>query len=419
MPALRKVGGMASLLLEQYMKQKAAERDAALMEARQKSLADYEHGLALKREGVQQSNQVKLREIDAGNKEKDRFAADPDFASRSAQSGNVAAQPFIRRNSEVLAPGMDAIGKAKNVEDLPSMNALFGMRKGGIIDNLNPLTEMFNARNAQAQTINNADEMEVDQAGATKFAEGMAEEDVAAQTHGAVLGRRGDTSKQDNDFRLRLERGLTPIMVDRAGQSSGASARAQQTVENSPIAAEVVATPERLDSLSPTMRAQVIAHIRSAGGELGRARDESVNRTLLDAHAAIQNLKEHDGMAGAVGAKGLSSFFGMKAEPMAGTGAASYVKYIDQLKANLTLPRLQFLRGLGHMSDREFGSVASSVTALSRDMREVDFATELQNIEKGVTEALVKAGIMPPQPEENAVLESATQKLQRLRGGAR
>jgi hypothetical protein len=443
MPKLRGIGNLAQMLLKQHLAKREAELQNEMITERQRGLADYEHDLALDKEDVEYKNQVRLRDIDADNKMSDRFAADPDLASRSAQSGNAAAAPFIRRDDELFADVDKQIRDAKTPFDMPDPTAALTGRKNGIMFDLSSFNKRFaipdpqgrpgygaeGSLYRQSQAIGEKQAFEDDRQAANKFSEtynqGMAEEDVAAQTHGAVLGRQGKELGQQNAYRVSLERGLTPIMVDRAGQSSGASARAQQAVENSnpivaSVAQEVIANPARLESLTPTMRAQVIAHVRNAGGELGTARDKSVGQTLLDAKAALNNLKTGDGMSGAVGAKGMSSLFGARENPLGGTAAASYVTYIDQLKSALTLPRLEFLRGLGHMSDREFGAVSSSVTSLNRQMREEDFMNELGVIEKNINEALVRAGLAEPEEtEQNVVLETGRSKLQNRRGGAR
>lgn len=86
------------------------------------------------------------------------------------------------------------------------------------------------------------------------------------------------------------------------------------------------------------------------------------------------------GGTGAVGAKGPASLFGYLDKPMAGTAAADYVSYIDTLKSQLTLPKMEFFKGLGAMSDREFKTLGDSITALNRNMSESTFKKELASV---------------------------------------
>lgn len=148
--------------------------------------------------------------------------------------------------------------------------------------------------------------------------------------------------------------------------------------DDTALAGMVISNPSLLAQLPPTSRASVLRAIASGSGQLANQRQNAVNSIVDGALETIRTLKEHGGFEGAVGFKGpVGTFTG----PLAGTPEQSYASYVDTLKAKLTLPQLEFLRGLGHMSDREFKAISDSVTALNRDMPEGDFLKELGNIE--------------------------------------
>jgi hypothetical protein len=100
-----------------------------------------------------------------------------------------------------------------------------------------------------------------------------------------------------------------------------------------------------------------------------------------DVVEGIGRLKVHPGMSGAVGMKDASHLFGLTNTPIKGTDEANFVADFDRIKALLTLPNLQHLKGLGHMSDKEFATLQAAGTSLSRDMSDEAFAAELARVE--------------------------------------
>jgi hypothetical protein len=166
-----------------------------------------------------------------------------------------------------------------------------------------------------------------------------------------------------------------------AGSGSG-GANAKTTEQLDALADMVLKDPELLKNLPPTDRSRVLAHIgTSKEGGLPNKRTETMRSTLDASLDTIQRLKDMPGMTGAVGAKGPMSLFGLLEKPMAGSSASNYASYVDALKSQLTLPRMEMMRGLGAMSDREFKTLSDSATALNRDMSENEFLRELTNIE--------------------------------------
>lgn len=108
---------------------------------------------------------------------------------------------------------------------------------------------------------------------------------------------------------------------------------------------------------------------------------EQANQMVQDALDTITAIKNSKGLAGAVGAKGPTSLFGYLDKPIAGTEAAGVVVQFDRLKSLLALENLKYLKGLGAMSDREFATIQSVSSALSRDMKEKAFKEELGRLE--------------------------------------
>lgn len=214
---------------------------------------------------------------------------------------------------------------------------------------------------------------------------------------GEAVREQGNTER---GFGLK-ERQLTEEeRANRAGEGIARSrvggAGAKTTEQLDAISEMVLQNPDLLKDFTPTDRSRILGHIATnKDGALPNKRAESMRSMLDTSLTTIEKLKKMPGMAGAVGAKGPMSLFGLLEKPAAGSEAADYASHVDTLKSQLTLPRMEMMRGLGAMSDREFKTLSDSATALNRDMSETEFARELANIETalaGVRERLGVAG---------------------------
>lgn len=120
---------------------------------------------------------------------------------------------------------------------------------------------------------------------------------------------------------------------------------------------------------------------------MGETAASSSGRNLVDdAISAITTLESTGGKSHAIGANILGGF----GKNIAGSESAGYLAQLDRVKSLLTLPNLQYMKGLGAMSDREFNTIASSVAALNPNMSEQQFDTELARIKGVMTETANK-----------------------------
>lgn len=193
MAKLRGLGGFAQLLLQAHLKSKAAKDENDLITERQHGLAEFEDSLRRETDEHQaglERGTAKLREL----------GQNPALAMTLSQSGDKEAGPFIQRNSATLAKPMESISKASEMKDLPSMAALFGQRSPGIIDNLAPLTEMFNAREAQSRKITDSNSYEDDRSAANEFSKQYAQKTGEEAGLGATsTDRTARTIKETNE----------------------------------------------------------------------------------------------------------------------------------------------------------------------------------------------------------------------------
>lgn len=114
---------------------------------------------------------------------------------------------------------------------------------------------------------------------------------------------------------------------------------------------------------------------------------EGGDQLAQGAYDAITELETHPGFHSAIGAKGISSFFGMKGAPIPGTSASGFNANLDKLKANIKLVNTKYLKGTGALSDAEGKTLEDAGTSLNSSLPEADFTKEL----KRVKDVLIKA----------------------------
>lgn len=107
---------------------------------------------------------------------------------------------------------------------------------------------------------------------------------------------------------------------------------------------------------------------------------EGGNELAQGAYNSILTLETHPGFNGAIGAKGLSSLFGLKSKPVEGTQAAGFLKQLETLKANIKLVNIKYLKGTGALSDAEGKTLEDAGTSLDPSLPEEDFKKELARV---------------------------------------
>ena len=114
---------------------------------------------------------------------------------------------------------------------------------------------------------------------------------------------------------------------------------------------------------------------------------EGGNELAQVTYDAIKELETHPGFGGAIGAKGISSFFGIKGTPVGGTDAAGFLAKLDQLKASIKLVNIKYLKGTGALSDAEGKTLEDAGTSLNPSLPETDFTKEMQRVKKALEKA--------------------------------
>lgn len=195
----------------------------------------------------------------------------------------------------------------------------------------------------------------------------------------AALGQRGDQF----DRRLTFDRDELAQRGDIAGKELGLRRLAFDA-----------GGPQRIADVDETKARTRKLNFDVQGSGTG---DQSAKaRQVLDmldlADQTVDRLETAPGKAGAVGFS-FQSLMGLLDKPISGTQASDYRRHIDTLKTRLTLPKLDVMKGLGPMSEKEFTAVGDSVTALSHNMSEEEFDRELAQIKANMVEARRKIAL--------------------------
>ena len=177
---------------------------------------------------------------------------------------------------------------------------------------------------------------------------------------------------------LRISEGIKAdeqIRVARARLNTG-------TLEGyTDVAQMVTENPDLLTSFNATERGRILKHIASDPNQMFQTRRQQSANTMVDeAITLAQELKQDPDKGWAVGFQGPQTFFGFSEQGISGTKAAGFIQKFNTLKAKLVLPRVEFMRGMGQLSNLELQTLANSATSLSRQMPEDDFDKELDHL---------------------------------------
>jgi hypothetical protein len=346
-------------------------------------------------------------------------------AQRLADAGDERARPFVPLGHQVTSRIGASLGKAKR-EDLPTdvgLEESLRSAPGGAAASTDPrnIQYLIDQRKAREAQLASFAATEATEAGAKSQAMGYGQQ---AGTNRAVE----EFAPTAQRIAVEKEKALNPVMVSRASGEATARQSAetkgfgdrerlrfQIAAEDPAIAASAAAAiqdPTVLDKIDARSRKYVIDAMNSDKFS-GAARQQSV-KMLNEAKDALEQMWNHPGFAGAVGAKGPSSFFGLKEDPIAGTDASGFVSWYNKFKAAMTLPNIRYMQGLGHMSDVEFGTIAKASTAADRNMPEPEFRRTIAEAYKSVLEALAHNGA--PADPKITTQSPLEQKKAALRG---
>lgn len=145
--------------------------------------------------------------------------------------------------------------------------------------------------------------------------------------------------------------------------------------------------------------------------QIKKAKSDSA-QSVVDAGGStldlISKIEEHPGFDSAIGAKGVSSLYGLLDEPISGSDAAGVSALIDTLDAQNFLAAIGEFKsagGSGSLSDNEGKKLGAAISSLTRSQSEADFKKSLKVIKGLVEKQMSKA---KPEIEKRFSLDGAS-----------
>lgn len=395
------------------------------------------------------------------------FTKDPKAAERVSRGqaklpAGIDPTTFRRSSEEISAPVLGRIDKATKIEELPTDAHLDYHTEAGDAhadDEAIPMIEqLMKARADREASLRGA--MTHTAKGVYNPETGATEDQVVSGDPNKLIGQTFQTAPTTDqsiatanatetgtrqgkiDTAVQTEKQTRPGVVARAGQVAGATASATNAADLKHIRAKemlarelaasdpqaaalakaVVDNPDILadkTAMTPGMRQKVLA-IAAGDPNFITARQKSTQRILDSAWGALDRVSGNEGgMEAATGMRIMDpSRYTWSGEAIGGTEAADFATDFDQLKAALTLPNLEFLRGLGHMSDREFGTLSAFASSLDRKSMSTDKVKATVEItRKALQESYKKAGLQPPVAAVDQEISDAETQWQQRKGG--
>lgn len=201
----------------------------------------------------------------------------------------------------------------------------------------------------------------------------------------AVTKRLNEAGREETGF---ITQGGNFISIGETGRLTGAAKlKAEATAAAQKKKAELEAKAQTPEGLAKTEKAEL---------EATKKREEIIQQSLQFDDAgtkigrsieALEDLLNQPGLSAAVGAKGITSLFGIADQPLAGTEAADFVTKLDTVKANQFLEAVEAMRGLGTLTEREGAKIESASGTLSPDQSEKAFINNANIVLRNLREA--------------------------------
>lgn len=162
--------------------------------------------------------------------------------------------------------------------------------------------------------------------------------------------------------------------------------------EPSDFATMVINNPSLINDLTPTERGNVYKEIAAAGGQFQTAAQKSaldISKAALTSvndilpggdDGALDKMKKQRQLQSGSGLRGITYY-------IPGSGGRQFSTKLDTLKAQLELPNLEFLAGLGRMSQEQFKTLKQASSNLeARNLSNAEMKRQLEIVRKNLTD---------------------------------
>jgi hypothetical protein len=188
------------------------------------------------------------------------------------------------------------------------------------------------------------------------------------------------------------------------------------TGEPSDFARMVIDNPSLISDLTPTERGNVYKEIASAGGQIQTQAQESALRMQRAALDSVEDLIG-DGTESFLEKarlnRQLRSGSGLRGPTyyIPGSGGRQFATKLDTLKAQMELPNLEFLAGMGRMSQEQFKTLQRATSNLdARNLSNQEMFNQLEivrdTLKRNISEAEKRGSASLPASTDDGDFES-------------
>lgn len=404
MPRLRRfgnaLGDVGSTLMQHVLQLEAQKQQSELVRARQMELARLN---AAEREAAREDSQ-------AAN-EQSAILGDPTGAKAQmlVDAGKSQYAGFVPTGQTATTRFGAGFNQAKNRTELPTdvgVELGLGASPGGRDAAKDPrnIMALIGQRDARKAAFDTEDATQVklqqDKAFAEGKGRGLGTEAADATAFPAKLQREKDTYAQMTPLHARRAAG--EAAARESAQTRGAADRERQSWElaaQNPLIsgmAEQVIAGTPLKEVPAEHRGYVMAALRSEKyAPQSRKKAEEILNTGWN---ALQRMKGNQpGLEGFTGnALFDPSRWTWSGNAVGGTATGDFQSNFEQFVSATALDKIDFLRGMGHLSDADMIIIKTAGTNLSQRMRTGTFSSGMDEAEAAMRRAYQRLGIEPP-----------------------
>ena len=330
-------------------------------------------------------------------------------AALQAQGNAYAAQdPFARANSLLYQGGNQlagAIGGMLGGQDPQMVTAakIAAIVKNG--DQTTPEGMMAIAKQFAAEGLSGpaslaqqkAQEMQLGQAKVANEQAQVLAVVQNAQDKKAAREQALEQARITADAKVEAAKAAAEAKIEAAREAGTSRAQiAQMQADSRVMVAQMnVESRNQIAQLMAGFKAQGMATKEEEKKTKDEERKAGLVASFDSALSTLERINNHPGKKAAVG------FGGTSMSMVPGTDAAGFAAQLETFKAQVFLPQVQALKGMGALSDAEGKRLTAAVGALTQTMSQAEFDSQITIIKNDLEAARARASgnkLPPPEP---------------------
>lgn len=445
MAVKRRIGNLADTLLKSRLVRRQAREQSDMIGQRQLELALFNQEGRRDQSRLDREAATQASLIDAALKDPTGRLIEQLFQSGQSQLGPIRNTP--ERATNILSSSID---QADDLKKLPTIGGIFnqandtagfenevtggsnqampqslggdGLMTPGLstIDRL--IQQAQNRKTQLQQALPPQEQKFIDESGrpSTRMinpfeaAAGPALPTEKTADQASTYANTVDDQTRSTRVKTAGEVASVEANARQAAETRGVSERERQSwtlaAENPAIAGmaeALINDSEILKEIPPQQLGFVFAALKSDKFKTqATKKSEALLNTMWDALNELQTTKGKDAAIGGSLQKGATAVAawaaGVKPDadgsyaPFPGTNAAAYATVLEKFRSAAVAGNLTYMRGLGHMSDRDIKVIQGMSTNLNKNVPQDFFDQQMKKARLALIESYRKIGIEPP-----------------------